>query len=235
MMLPMFNPMYYLFALPALLLGLWAQYRVKSAYAKYQKVRSRAGMMGAQAAQRLLSMNGLDHVTLDTTEGQLSDHYDPRSKRLVLSRGVAGSDSVAALGIVAHEVGHAVQDAQNYAPLKVRGSIVPAVQLGSYLGPILFFAGMFLGGAGGFGDTLSLIGLLRFSGTLVFALVTLPVEFDASNRAVAMLSNSGMISPMEQKNVRAVLNAAALTYVAGTLQAVMTLLYYITRFAGGRD
>ena len=226
---PMFNMMYYVFALPALIFGLYAQYKVRSAYQRYLQVRNSSNMVGYEAAQRLLRLNGLDNVAVEETPGQLSDHYDPRRKMLFLSAGVARSPSVASLGIVAHEVGHAVQDFQGYAPLKVRAGLVPVVQLGSWLGPILFLAGMFLPV-----PNLSLIGLLLFSGTLVFALVTLPVELDASRRAVDMLQRGMIISPMEEKGVRQVLSAAALTYVAAVAQAVSTILYYIFLLGGFR-
>jgi len=221
--------MYYVFALPALIFGLYAQYKVRSAYQRYLQVRNSSNMVGYEAAQRLLRLNGLDNVAVEETPGQLSDHYDPRRKMLFLSAGVARSPSVASLGIVAHEVGHAVQDFQGYAPLKVRAGLVPVVQLGSWLGPILFLAGMFLPV-----PNLSLIGLLLFSGTLVFALVTLPVELDASRRAVDMLQRGMIISPMEEKGVRQVLSAAALTYVAAVAQAVSTILYYIFLLGGFR-
>lgn len=226
---PMFNPVYYLFALPALVLGLWAQFRVRSAYKKYQQVRNRSGLSGFAVAQRLLEVNGLRQVSVKETPGQLSDHYDPRSKTLHISGGVSRSESVAALGIVAHEVGHAVQDYQEYIPLKLRAGLVPVVRIGSWLGPIIFFTGMFLPF-----ENLSLVGLLLFSGTLVFALVTLPVELDASRRAVLMLNRAGIASAMEEKGVRAVLSAAALTYVAAAAQALSTILYYVFMLSGSR-
>lgn len=225
----MFNPTYYLFALPALLLGLWAQYRVKSAYNKYMQIRNRSNIMGHEVAQRLLTMNGLTHVRVEEVAGQLSDHYDPRRKTLRLSAGIARSPSVASLGIVAHEVGHAVQDQQDYLPMKLRGGLVPVVRVGSWLGPVIFLAGMVLP----IGN-LSLIGLLLFSGTLVFSLVTLPVEFDASRRALAMLDKSGMVTSLEQKGAKAVLSAAALTYVAAAAQAISTILYYVFLLSGSR-
>jgi len=185
---PVFDPLYYLFALPALLLGMYAQYKVRSSYNKYQRVQNRINMGGYEAAQRLLAVNGLAEVSLEEISGNLSDHYDPRKKELSLSSGVARSASVASLGIVAHEIGHAVQDQQGYLPLKLRGGLVPVVRIGSWLGPIIFIAGMLLPI-----PNLSLIGLLLFSGTLVFALVTLPVELDASRRAIAMLQQNGLV------------------------------------------
>jgi hypothetical protein len=225
----MFNPMYYLFAMPALLLGLYAQYRVRAAYSRYQQVASRSGLAGYQVAQRLLASNGLTHVEVRETRGQLTDHYDPRNKALYLSQGVGRSASVAAMGIVAHEVGHAVQDAQRYVPLTIRGGLAPVVRLGSWLGPIIFIAGMLLPI-----PNLSLIGLLFFSGTLVFSLITLPVEFDASRRAVAMLRQGGLLREGEEKGARSVLSAAALTYVAAAAQAISTILYYVFLLGGSR-
>ena len=226
---PMFSPTYYLFALPALLLGLYAQYRVRSAYAKYQRMPNRAKLSGFEIARRLLADNGLGQVEVREVGGQLSDHYDPRNKVLSLSAGVGRSASVASLGIVAHEVGHALQDAQSYGPLKLRAGLVPVVQLGSWLGPIIFLGGMLLPI-----PNLSLVGLVLFSGTLLFSLVTLPVEFDASRRAVAMLSASGLVSSLEEKGAGAVLSAAALTYVAAAAQAISTILYYLFILGGRR-
>ena len=224
-----FNPTYFLFALPALILGLWAQYRVRSAYARYQRERNRSNLTGREAAAILLRDQGLVHITVNEIGGNLSDNYDPRHKVLNLSQGVAQSSSVAALGIVAHEVGHAVQDQREYLPLKLRGGMEPVVRIGSWLGPIVFMAGLFLAI-----EDLALVGLVLFSGTLVFSLVTLPVELDASNRAVAMLTGSRLVSPMEEKGVRTVLNAAALTYVAAAVQSLMTVLYYASLLSGRR-
>ncbi|HHX44313.1 MAG TPA: zinc metallopeptidase [Chloroflexi bacterium] len=229
MFFPVFDPRYYLFALPALILGLYAQYRVRSSYQKYLQVRNARGMAGYEAARRLLEANGLYNVSVHETPGQLTDHYDPRRKALFLSPAVARSATVASLGIVAHEVGHAVQDAVNYGPMRLRAGLVPAVQIGSWLGPIIFMAGLFLPI-----PNLSLVGLLLFSGTLVFSLVTLPVEYNASNRAVAMLQRSGLLTGADEKGVRQVLSAAALTYVAATAQALSTILYYLFILGGRR-
>lgn len=229
MFLPMFNPMYYLFALPALLLGMYAQYKVRSAYSKYLKVRNRHNITGFEAAQRLLRMQGLQDVEVQETQGQLSDHYDPRNKTLSLSRDVARSPSLASLAIVAHEMGHAVQDHGDYMPLRLRSGLVPIVRIGSWLGPVIFLAGMFLPI-----QNLSLIGLVLFSGTLVFSLVTLPVEYDASRRAVAMLRDGQMITSEEVEQARNVLSAAALTYVAAAAQALSTILYYVFLLGGSR-
>jgi hypothetical protein len=225
-----FDPMYFIFALPALLLGLYAQYKVKAAFNKYLQVPNRSGMTGMEAAQRLLRNHGMGQVSLSETGGQLSDHYDPRNNSLHLSQPVARTASVASLGIVAHEIGHAMQKRDNYLPMTLRSAIVPVVQIGSWVGPLLFIAGLLLALT-----DLSWIGLLLFSGTLVFSLVTLPVEFDASNRAVAMLSQSGLIaSAEEEKGVRAVLSGAALTYVAAAVQSLMTILYYVFLLTGRR-
>jgi Zn-dependent membrane protease YugP len=226
----LFNPLYYLFTLPALILGFYAQFKVRQAYNRYLRVANRSQIGGLEAAQRLLAANGLQQVEVQGTRGELTDHYDPRKKALFLSQGVAQSPSVAALGIVAHEVGHATQDAEAYIPLKVRSAIVPVVQIGSWLGPILFLLGMLFQA----GSVLPVVGLVLFSSTLIFALVTLPVEFDASRRAIAMLQQSGLVSGVEEQGVRQVLSAAALTYVAAAAQALSTILYYVFLLSGRR-
>jgi Zn-dependent membrane protease YugP len=228
-----FNPLYFLFALPALILGLWAQMRVRSAFGQYSRVRSMTGMTGARAARRILDANGLSHVTVERTGGFLSDHYDPRSKTLRLSPDVYDSPSLAAVGVAAHEAGHALQDASSYAPLQLRTAMVPSVQIGSWLGPIIFLVGLMMSGAAG--QTIAWVGLILFGATAVFALVTLPVEFDASKRAKALLVSEGVLAPQELKGASSVLDAAALTYVAAALQAIMTLLYYATLLMGRRD
>lgn len=224
-----FNPIYYLFALPALILGLWAQWRVRSAYSKYSRIRNRNNLTGLEVARRLLTANGLTDVSIREIGGELSDHYDPRSLTLGLSSGVARTPSVAAMGIVAHEVGHAVQHHTNYGPLKIRSGMVPAVQIGSWMGPIVFMLGLILSSY-----NVAVIGVLLFSATLIFALVTLPVELNASRRALAMLDDTGLVSPEERKGARAVLSAAALTYVAAVVQSLSTLLYYVFLLGGFR-
>ena len=228
-----FSPLYLLFALPALLLGLWAQFRVRSAFGKYSRVRAMSGMTGAQAARRILDTNGLQNVAIERVRGTLSDHYDPRSKVLRLSDSVYGEPSLAAVGVAAHEAGHALQDKVNYGPLKLRSAMVPTVQIGSWLGPIIFMVGLFLSGA--FGETIAWIGLVIFAATALFAIVTLPVEFNASKRAKELLVATGVLAPQEVKGVDSVLDAAALTYVAAALQAIMTLLYYASLLMGRRD
>lgn len=228
-----FNPLYFVFALPALLLGLWAQMRVRSAFAKYSQVRAVSGMTGAQAARRILDAHGLQSVAVERVDGMLSDHYDPRAKVLRLSTDVYGTPSLAAVGVAAHEAGHALQDQSHYAPLQLRSAMVPAVQIGSWVGPLIFMVGLFMAGA--VGESVAWLGLLLFGATALFALVTLPVEFDASKRAKQLLVTNGVLVPQEVRGVDHVLDAAALTYVAAALQAIMTLLYYATLLMGRRD
>ena len=213
--------LYILISLPALLLGLWAQMKVKGAFNKYSKIRSYIGLTGAEIARRMFNASGLNDVQIEETRGYLSDHYDPRAKKLRLSPDVFRSNSIAAAGIAAHEAGHAIQDQQNYAPLKFRSAMVPSVQFGSWLGPIIFIGGMLLQL-----DSLAWVGLGLFALTAIFALATLPVEFNASNRAKAWLTTSGVIYGEESRGINKVLDAAALTYVAAAIQAISTLLYY---------
>jgi hypothetical protein len=230
------NPTYFIFALPALILAFYAQWRVKSAYDKYLRVANMRGVTGLQAAKILLNANNLSHIGVEGTQGMLTDHYDPRTKTMRLSSGVANSNSVAAMAVVAHEIGHAVQDSEAYTPLKLRTAIVPGVQIGSWLGPILFFVGYFMAAyyRSSFGYQIAWIGVLFFAGALVFAFATLPVEFNASSRAKAMLTDAGLIYTDEMKGVRSVLDAAALTYVAAAAQALSTLLYYVFLLGGFR-
>ncbi len=224
-----FDPMYLVFALPALILAFYAQWKVRSAYSKYSRTPNMRGVTGLDAARWLLGAAGLSHVNVEGAPGRLSDHYDPRSKTLRLSKEVAYSPSVAALGVVAHEVGHALQDQTNYAPLRLRSGLVPVVNLGSYLGFILFFIGIILQFSG-----LLWLGIVFFSASVVFAFVTLPVEWDASQRAIRLLSSSGLVDSRELEGTQAVLSAAALTYVAALAQAISTLLYYVFLATGMR-
>jgi len=228
-----FDPLYLVFALPALALGLWAQMRVRSAFNKYSKVRAGTGVTGAQAARRILDANGLRNVDVERVQGFLSDHYDPRSKTLRLSPQVFDTPSLAAVGVAAHEAGHAIQDQNNYAPLQIRSLMVPTVQFGSWLGPIIFFIGFIMSSA--VGTTIAWIGLILFGLTALFAVVTLPVEFDASRRAKKLLVSQNVLTSQEVRGVDKVLDAAALTYVAAALQAIMTLLYYAFLLMGRRD
>ena len=228
--------LYLLVSLPVLVLGLWAQWRVQAAYRKYSRVQTSSGLTGAQVARRILDMNGLQRVAVEETQGFLSDHYDPAHKVLRLSPEVYRSPSVAAAGIAAHEAGHALQDKTGYLMLQVRSLMVPGVQVGSWLGPVVFIAGLFMAGIVGTG--LAWIGLGLFALTALFAIVTLPVEFDASARARRLLTAEGIVFRNELQGVSGVLDAAALTYVAAAVQAVSTLLYYalmLTGFGGGGD
>jgi Zn-dependent membrane protease YugP len=230
-----FSPIYLLFALPALALGMWAQFRVKSNFNKYAKIRTERNITGAQVARQLLDAYGLFDVAVERVSGNLTDHYDPRSKTLRLSDATYASPSVAAAGIAAHEMGHALQDAKNYAPLGLRSAMVPSVRIGSMLGPILFMAGYFLSSLSSLGLTVAWAGVILFGASAVFALVTLPVEFDASNRAKALLVKENILGQNEMVGVNKVLNAAALTYVAAAIQALSTLAYYAFLLMGRRD
>jgi len=224
-----FDPMYLIFALPALLLGLYAQMKIRASYSKYLRVANSRGITGLNAARYLLDNAGLYDVEIEGTPGELSDHYDPSSRKLRLSRGVANSPSVAALGIVAHEVGHAVQHAEGYGPLRLRSAIVPVVNIGTWLGPILFIIGFLLQAY-----DLAVLGVIAFAGAAVFSLVTLPVELNASARAMQMLTNTGLVTQQEYNGAKSVLSAAALTYVAAAAQSISTLLYYVFLLGGLR-
>lgn len=219
-----FDPMYFVFLAPGMLLAAWAQWRVSSAYAQGSQILSNRNLTGAQAAQAIMDSEGVSGVTIEPIRGQLTDHYDPRGKVLRLSEGVYGSTSLAALGIAAHEVGHAIQDAHKYTPLVVRNLIVPVAGFGSQAAFIVMIAGALLNMT-----NLVFIGVGLFSTVVVFQLVNLPVEFDASRRARAALAMTGMVSPDEDQTVGKVLNAAAMTYVAATLTSILTLLYYCFR------
>jgi len=226
-----------LLALPGLLLGLWAQMKVKRAFSKYSKVRNSRGLTGAQAARLILDQNGLQSVRIEETKGRLSDHYDPRAKVLRLSSDVGRSPTIAAVGLAAHEAGHALQDANGYAPLKLRTAIVPAVQFGSWLGPMIIMGGFFLmalTGATDLGYTLAWFGLVLFALTALFAIITLPVEFNASSRAKQVLVSMNILGPDEMKGVNETLNAAALTYVAAAIAAIGQVLYYVILLTGRR-
>jgi Zn-dependent membrane protease YugP len=217
-----FDPMYFLFIGPPLLLGLWAQYRIRSTYAQAQQIG--APFSGAVAARQILDSAGLEQVGIEQVPGHLSDHYDPRDKVLRLSPEVYRSNSLAAVGIAAHEAGHALQDAANYAPLVVRNAVVPVANFGSGAGIWMCLLGVMFQW-----QPLLMVGILVFSGVVFFQLVNLPVEFNASARAKAQLVELGIVPQNEMYYIEKVLNAAALTYVAATLQSVMTLLYYVMR------
>lgn len=225
-----YNLLYFIFGLPALLLALYAQYKVHSSYNKYSRIPNSRRITGYDAARYLLAAGGLAGVGIEGTPGVLTDHYDPRTKILRLSAGVANSGSIAALGIVAHEVGHAAQDATDYVGLRLRAGLVPVLTFGSWLGPILFFVGYLLNQF-----DLALVGVGFFALAAVFAIVTLPVELNASRRALETLRSTGLVaSAAEEQGVRSVLSAAALTYVAAVAQAVMSLLYYVFLLSGMR-
>jgi Zn-dependent membrane protease YugP len=225
------DPRYLIFALPALLLAFYAQWRVSSAYKKYSRKPNRRGITGYEAARILLRSAGLDHVRVEQASGRLGDHYDPGKQVLRLSKGVAQNPSVASLGIVAHEVGHAMQDAASYTPLRVRSGLVPMVRIGSWLGPLIFFAGFFLSGLTG-STIIAWLGLFLFGGTVIFALITLPVEFNASKRALQLLNTYQLADGRELQETKQVLDAAALTYVASLAQALSTMLYYLFLLTG---
>jgi len=228
-----FDPLYFVFALPALLLGLWAQFKVQSSFKKYSKVKATSGMSGSEAARRILDSNGLYNVTVEATRGFLSDHYDPTKKVLRLSQDVFQNNSIASVGVAAHEAGHALQDQHGYFPLYIRSAMVPTVQLGSWLGPIIFMIGFFLSGS--FGHTVAWLGVGLFALTALFAVVTLPVELDATRRAKQSLVDLGIVSHNDRSGVASVLDAAALTYVAAAIQALSTLLYYVFLLSGSRN
>jgi hypothetical protein len=218
---------YLVYMVPPMLLMLWAQMRVKSAYAAAQQLP--APLSGAAAARHILDSAGLNDVAIEEVPGELTDHYDPREKVLRLSSPVYNSRTLAAVGIAAHESGHALQDAKGYAPLAIRNAAVPVANFGSSFGLGL----VFLGAALLHSPIMVMVGVALFAGFVFFQLVNLPVEFDASNRAKVQLVQLGIIDAEGLVHVRSVLNAAAWTYVAGTLQAVMTLLYYLSIFTGG--
>src|SRR5512139_1085158 len=223
-----FDPTYLIFMVPALIIMAVTSGYVRSSYKKWSQVRVSSGLTGAQAAERLISSGGLYDVKVTGTPGELSDHYDPRNKTLYLSQGVYGTPSVAAVAIAAHELGHAQQDAEGYGPMRIRSFLVPAVNIGSNLGWILIMIGLFLRIT-----ELAWLGVLVFSAGALFALATLPVEFNASARAKELLYTTGIIrTEEERRGVNRVLNAAALTYVAGLITAVTQLLYYVFLIGG---
>ena len=223
-----FDYYYLILVVPALLFAAWAQAQVSGAYNRYSRVRVSRGMTGAMAARRILDDNGLSGVRVERVAGKLSDHYDPGERVVRLSAGVYDSDSVASLGVAAHECGHAVQHATHYAPLTFRNAIIPITNFGSKLSIPLIIVGLFLSG------TLVDIGLLLFSLVAVFQLVTLPVEFNASSRALATLENGNFLDRRELEGARKVLRAAALTYVAALLVSVAQLMRLILLFGNRR-
>ena len=226
-----FDPMYFLFIVPGLALSIWASVRVKSAFNKYSKVRSQHGFTGAEAALELLRGAGITDVRIVRSHGMLSDHYNPVTKTLALSEGVYDSDSIAAVGVATHEAGHAIQHARHYAPLWVRSALVPTANIGSSLGYFVMLIGLFMAST-----NMVLVGAVLFSAVLLFQIVTLPVEFNASNRAKTLVVEQGIVSIQERQGIDKVLNAAALTYVAAAVSTLLTLLYFLWRagLIGGR-
>jgi len=228
----MFDPMYLLFIAPGLILSLWASFRVKRAFNKYSKVRSMRGLTGAEAAEEMLRYAGIGDVRILRAHGILSDHYNPLNRTLNLSESVYDSNSIAAVGVATHEAGHAIQHARNYGPLWLRSALVPTANIGSGIGYFVMVIGLWMAST-----NMVLVGALMFSAVLLFQVVTLPVEFDASNRAKVLVVENGIITAEERKGVDAVLNAAALTYVAAAISTLLTLLYFLMRagLLGGRS
>jgi len=232
----MFDPLYFIFLIPGILLASWASWKVKAAFGKYSKIPSSSRLTGAQVARLILDRNGLNDVGLERVSGHLSDHYDPSSRTLRLSAQVFDSFSIAAQGIAAHETGHALQHKLNYMPLHLRSALVPIAGFGSRFAWILIMIGIFMASSGA-GLAIAKLGVLLFAATVMFSLVTLPVEFNASSRAKVILSEQGIISGNEMEGINSVLDAAAMTYVAGAVTAIFQLLYFVIRLGlfGGND
>ncbi len=224
------DPLYWLMMIPVMIFSLITSLRVKSTFKKYSKNGITSGMSGAKVAETILRRNGLHHVAVTEVNGFLSDHYDPTKKVVRLSPEVYSSDSMSAVGVAAHETGHAIQHAKEYGPLKLRNLMVPVASIGSNLSWIIIIVGYFIGALG-----LVKIGIILFSAVVFFQLVTLPVEFNASARAKELLASYNLVTADELHGVRKVLNAAAMTYVAAAASSIVTLLYFILRFTGGDD
>ena len=220
----LFDPIYFIFMAPALAMSLWASWKVKANFNKYSKVQSVRGITGAEAAAELLRRAAISNVKIVRTQGRLSDHYNPVKKTLALSDGVYDSTSIAAIGVATHEAGHAIQHAQNYTPLWVRSLLVPTANVGSSVGYFVMVIGLFIASS-----NMVLLGAVLFSAVLLFQVVTLPVEFNASSRAKSLVVEYGIILPQERVGVDRVLNAAALTYVAAAVTTLLTLLYFLMR------
>ena len=227
------DPLYIILALPGLLLAMAATAMTRTTFGKYARVGASSGMTGAQAAEVMLRSQGVYDVAIEPVRGFLSDHFDPRSNTLRLSPEVYGARSLSAIGVACHEAGHALQKATGYAPLHLRSALVPVTQFGSNFAYLFLFAGLFLNMAG-----LVQLGVILFACTVVFALVTLPVEWNASSRAKQLMVRAGIVSPAEQSRASAVLNAAFMTYIASAVTALLTLLYFLIRsglLGGSRD
>ena len=221
---------YILYMLPAMLLAIWAQISVKSTFSKYQKIGNSRGMSGSDAARAILDANGLHHVRVERVPGSLTDHYDPRTETIRLSDGVYASTSVSAVGVAAHEAGHAVQHATGYGPLTLRNAIIPVCNIGSRIAPYLIMAGLIFSIV-----QLYLAGIAAFSLVALFQLITVPVEFNASHRALAALSQTGGMSSDDLRGAKKVLTAAAMTYVAALFTSFMQILYYLSRLNRRKD
>jgi uncharacterized protein len=218
-----FDPIYLVLMIPGMLLMFWAQSNIKGTYTRYSKVQSTLGMTGAQVAQTILAKKGIREVKVEPVAGELTDHYDPGAKAVRLSQGIYGSSSLAAAAVAAHECGHVLQDVEGYKFMNLRAALVPAVNLGSRMGPMLIMAGLVFQIW-----NLAWVGVFFFGAVLLFHVVTLPVEFDASGRALRLIDELGILQGEENKGARAVLTAAAWTYVATAFYALLNLLYYIT-------
>lgn len=233
-----FDPLYWLVIGAGLLLSLWAQAKVKGAYRRYSRLPVRSRLSGAQVAAAILRENGIHDVKIESIRGQMTDHYDPRTRTLRLSEPVYRGTNMAALGIAAHEVGHAIQHAHDYAPLKFRSAWVPVANLGGGLSMVVLLLAFFMGGvATAFGSTMAMLGVGLFATTTLFTLITLPVEFDASRRALLALEKGGYVAADELAGARKMLSAAAMTYVAAAVSSILTLLYWAMRLGllGGRS
>ena len=223
-----------LILIPGMILVWWAQQRVQGTYEKYSQIPSTLGMTGAEVAEAILDRMGVRHVSVEPVAGVLSDHYDPSAKAVRLSEGVYSSKSLAAAAVAAHECGHVLQDVEGYQAMNFRAALVPVVNFGSNLGPMLIMAGLFLGALKGISLLFVYLGIILFASVIVFHLVTLPVEFDASRRALRLIDELGILQGEENKGARKVLNAAAFTYVATAMYAVLQLLQYILIVLGDR-
>jgi hypothetical protein len=231
------DPLYWLLIGIGAALSLWAQVRVKTTFSRFSAVATRSGMTGAQVARRILDANNIRDVDIEAVPGALSDHYDPRTRVLRLSEPVFGSRSIAAAGVAAHEVGHAIQHAQGYAPLRFRSAWVPMANLGGGISIFVIMGALAMGGAAtATGRNLATLGVALFATTTIFTLITLPVEFDASRRALATLERGGVMPQDELAGARKVLSAAAMTYLAAFVTSLLTLLYWLVRLGliGGR-
>ena len=229
-----FDIYYLILVVPAMIFAMWAQAKVKSTFNEYSRVTTYSRMTGFEAARRILDANGLRHVAIERVSGSLTDHYDPKSNVIRLSDSVYGSPSVAAIGVAAHEAGHAVQYAQDYAPIKLRAAIIPITNFGSKIAMPLILIGILLSALGDISYTFVYLGIAAFSLSLVFQLITLPVEFNASRRAMEAIEHANILTEEEQRGARKTLTAAAMTYVAATAVSLAQLLRLILIFGGRR-